>query len=140
MKPILALLMLVVMPGCVTGDKQIAENSVHRFHALFNSGAYSEIYKQSDESFRKSVSQSNFLKLLGDVNKELGRVEEKNLDGDWRVRWNHGLGTTVSMNIKVKFTKGKATEDFIWHVKGGSAKLAYYSIKSELGTLPKSRR
>jgi hypothetical protein len=113
-----------------TRGKGIAESAVTRFHEQYNAGQFREIYSQTDEEFRKSASEGEFLSLLEAVRRKLGTVGKVEPTG-WRVSATP-TGTMVALGYNVEFSDGKGTEQFVFRVSGDKARLYNYNINSPL--------
>ncbi|HKS28874.1 MAG TPA: hypothetical protein VJS44_13700 [Pyrinomonadaceae bacterium] len=124
-------LMLFATPACsLLKGKELSERAVTRFHHQFNSGQYVEIYSQTDEGFRKGSHESEMTALLGAARRKLGEVKYTS-----QVKYNLNAttsGAMVTLAYETEFTDGKATEQFIYHVSGDSARLYRYDIASPL--------
>jgi hypothetical protein len=132
-KKILALTLILMLSaiGCsLVKGRGAGERAVVRFHEQFNSGQYVDIYRQTDEGFRKAASEADTRALFDGVRRKLGTVKQTN-----QVRWNVNatpMGTMVVLAYETEFTEGKATEQFIYHVSGENASLYRYDIMSPL--------
>jgi hypothetical protein len=116
--------------GCASmgKSKEIAERAVDGFHSQLDSERYSEIYAQADEEFKKSTSQEELEKLARAVHQKLGRVQAANQSA-WLVNVSSD-GAFVTLTYNTAFVDGKATEQFVWHVRDGRAALFNYNINS----------
>lgn len=128
-------LALVLMPfaagACsMLKGKETGERAVVRFHEQFNSGQYADIYRQTDEGFRKATNESDMLALLGAVRRKLGSVKNTNQVNS-KVDITYAR-TVVMLSYETEFTDGRATEHFVYYVSGGSARLYRYDIMSSL--------
>jgi hypothetical protein len=109
-------------------SKEIAERAVNVFHLQLDSERYSETYAQADEDFRKASSQEEFEKLSRAIHQKLGKVQSANQVG--YIVNASSSGTYVTLTYDSTFANGKATEQFVWRLKGDQAALYKYSINS----------
>ncbi len=124
------LLMAVLLGGCsFVEDKDRGERAVARFHELFGTSRYSEIYVDTTEGFREAASETEFVEFLGAVRRKLGNVRESELT-DIEVNWGSD-GTTIWLSYETAYELGKATERFVWVVEGEKARLESYQIDSK---------
>jgi hypothetical protein len=109
-------------------SKEIAERAVDVFHSQLDSERYSEMYAQADEDFKKASSHEDLEKLLRAVHQKLGKVEAAH-QTSWVVNVSSD-GPFVTLTYNTDFVDGKATEQFVWHVRDGRAALFNYNINS----------
>jgi hypothetical protein len=129
---VLALVLMLLSTGACSllKGRETGERAVTRFHDQFNAEQYLDIYKQSDEGFRKATSESDMTALFSAVRRKLGTVKNTN-----QTRWNVNstpAGTMVVLAYDTEFTEGKAQEQFVYYVSGNDAKLYRYDILSPL--------
>lgn len=110
--------------------KEIGERAVVRFHEQFNAGEHVDIYRQTNEEFRKSTNEADMLALLGAVRRKLGTVKSTNKVNS-KVNITYAR-TIVMLSYETEFTDGTATEDFVYYVSDGKAMLHRYNITSQL--------
>lgn len=128
---VLLILVVTLQLSCgVKKGKESAEKAVEKFHSQLNAGQYHEIYTESDEGFRKGITEENTVALFDAVRRKLGTVQRANSSG-WHVNTNPG-GTFVTLGYDVEFTEGKAVEQFVYRVSDGKALLYNYNINSPL--------
>jgi hypothetical protein len=114
----------------VKKGKENAERAVEKFHSQLNAGQFQQIYAESDEAFRKVVTEEQAIQLFGAVRSKLGTVQQAKLSG-WHVNATTG-GTAVTLSYEVEFSEGKGTEQFVYHVSGDKALLFNYNVNSPL--------
>jgi len=128
---VLLTLVVALQLSCgVKKGKENAERAVEKFHSQLNAGQFQEIYTESDEAFRKAVTQEQALQLFDAVRRKLGTVQQAKLSG-WHVNATPG-GTAVTLGYEVDFSEGKGTEQFVYHVTGDKALLLNYNVNSPL--------
>jgi hypothetical protein len=128
---ILVALLLAIGGACsLTKGKGIAEAAVVEFHNQFNAGKYHEIYQQTDEGFKKSVTEDDFTALLEAVHRKLGTVNQAHSSA-WGVNTTTA-GTMASLSYEVEFSEGKGNEQFVFHISGDKAFLYHYNVNSPL--------
>lgn len=113
-----------------TKGKGNAEAAVAQFHNQYNAGQFREIYIQTDEEFKKSTSETDFVALLEALRRKLGTVKQASPAG-WRMNASP-MGTIVTLGYNVEFSEGKGTEEFVYRVSGGKALLFHYNVNSPL--------
>lgn len=124
-------LCLAALSSCsLTKGKGIAERGVAQFHDQLNASRFHDIYVQSDDGFRKAVSEAEAVALFEAIRRKLGTVKNST-----QTVWNVNAttsGTMVSLAYDVEFSEGKGTEQFIFHVTGDKALLLNYNVNSPL--------
>jgi hypothetical protein len=124
------LLLAVLLGGCsFAEDKGRGERAVARFHELFGTSRYSEIYTDTTEGFREATTEAEFVEFLGAIRRKLGEVRETELTG-LEVNWDSN-GTSIYLSYDTTFELGKATEQFVWVMEGEKARLESYQIDSK---------
>jgi hypothetical protein len=124
------LLLALLLGGCSFGeDKDRGERAVARFHELFGTSRYSELYVDTTENFREAATEAEFVEFLGAVRRKLGNVRESELT-DIEVNWD-GDGTSIWLSYDTAYELGNATEQFVWIVDGEKARLETYQIDSK---------
>lgn len=113
-----------------TKGKGAAEAAVAQFHNQYNAGQFHEIYAQTDEEFRKSASEADFVSLLESLRRKLGTVKQSEQVG-WHVNATT-TGTIVTVGYDVEFGEGKGREQFAFRVSGDKARLYNYNVNSPL--------
>ena len=128
---ILLTLVVALQLSCgVKKGKENAERAVEKFHSQLNAGQYQQIYTESDEAFRKAVTEEQAIQLFEAVRRKLGTVQQAKLTG-WHVNAATG-GTAVTLGYEVDFSQGKGVEQFVYRVSGGKALLFNYNVNSPL--------
>jgi hypothetical protein len=126
----ISLLVLASTSCSLTKGKETSERAVNKFHSQLNASQFHEIYAQTDEAFRKAMSEPDAIAYFEAVHRKLGDVKDSRMAG-WRVNATP-LGTMVNMGYQVEFAEGKGTEDFMFHVTGDQALLVNYTVNSPL--------
>ena len=122
------LFFLVVGCGSMMKGQKLAESEIEKFHARYNAKQYSEIYSQSDDGFKKSVTESQFIEMLEKVDRKLGAVKNSSSNG-WKVNTTTN-GTFATITCEVEFATGKGTEEFMFRLDGDKALLFNYEVGS----------
>jgi len=123
--------LFVAINACsLTKGRSIAEQAVFKFHDMYNTEQYQDIYDQTDDAFKKSTKQEDFLAILQAMQRKLGMVKEST-PITWYVNATT-LGTIVTLTYDTEFTEGHAKEQFVFRVSGDQAKLYGYYINSPL--------
>ena len=119
----------MILTGCsAEAETAPAENGVAEFRQLMASGRYRDIYSAAAEDFRQTGSETTALRFLEHVADTLGPVRESTKQR-WRVTTGSS-GTMVALGYTTEFARGRGTEEFVFRVSGGTAKLAGYHINS----------
>lgn len=115
--------------GCsMSKDSEIAEKKVPEFHLLLDSGRFSEIYSASSDELKKVSKESDFVALLEGVHRKLGNNKTSERQ-TWNVNYNTS-GTFVTLTYKTTYSEGDASEQFVYRIQDGEAKLAGYHVNS----------
>lgn len=128
---LLSALTLAVTNSCsLTKSREISEAAVKRFHDQFNAGKFTDIYRETDDQFKKVASEQEFSDLLQAVQRKLGTVKDVK-GSSWGVNTTTA-GTMARLSYDVDFTEGRAAEQFVFHITGNQARLVSYNINSPL--------
>jgi len=120
---------LFLLAGCsMSKDTKVAEEAVPRFHALMNAGAFDAIYEAAADELKQATSEKDFTDLLAAVKRKLGSMQRTSQD-NWGINY-HTSGTFVTLVYKTSYKNGDATEQLVYRIKDGSARLAGYHINS----------
>jgi len=89
---------------------------------------YSGIWDEADDRFRKAVPKEEFSKLFEAIHRKLGNADSADLVN---IFVNAGTyGTFITTNYQTKFTRGPATESFVWIKSGNRLSLVRYDVRS----------
>lgn len=125
------ILALLGVTSCDTNEtKKRAENTVEDIHILFNEGRYKEIYQRADQTYKDALTETDSNSLFAMLSQKLGNVEQSKMVS-WHID-SSTFGTTLRLQYKTEFTKGNATEQFIFMVSNGDTRLTNYDIQSPL--------
>ena len=123
--------LFIFMAGCsMSKDSEIAEKKIPEFHSLLDSGRFKDIYAASADDLKKASKEDEFVALLEAVSRKLGKVRTTE-----RMTWNvnyHTSGTFVTLAYKTAYAEGDASEQFVYRIIDGQAKLAGYHINSNI--------
>ena len=121
---------LVALTACsLSADQKVAEQAVEKFHEMFVAGKFQELYEQSGDGLKKGGTQQDFVNLLNMVNLKLGPFKSSVIEEETN---KHGLAeNTVSLSYSTTFSKGVATESFVYRLEGERAILVGYHINSD---------
>ncbi len=126
---IIAVVLFFLVVGCGSmKGKKLAETEIEKFHSRYNAKQFSEIYSQSDDGFKKSVTESQLIELLGKVDRKLGAVKKSSSSG-WKVNTTTD-GTFATITCDVDFAAGKGTEEFMFRIIDNKALLYNYEVNS----------
>lgn len=117
------------LSGCsMSHNVDMAKSKIPLFHSELNSGKYEVIYTEASQELRNADSEDNFVAFLSAVNRKLGPFESSTSE-TWKMNYNTS-GTFVSVSENSNFEHGKATENFVYRIKDGTALLVGYHINS----------
>ena len=123
------ILLVALQVSCgVKKGRESAERGVEKFHNRLNAGQFHEIYAESDEGFRKAISEADATALFDAVRRKLGTVQEAKATG-WHVNANTG-GTFWTLAYDVQFSDAKGVEQFVFKMNGDTALLFNYNVNS----------
>src|SRR5258708_6013539 len=111
-------------------EREIAEQSVAKFHDELNSEKYQEIYQNGDAELRQAQSQAGTLAYFNTIHQKLGDVKSTT-----QVRWQvmkFSTETIATLWYDTEFAQGKAHELFIFVLSGDKAVLRKYGVNSPL--------
>lgn len=122
------LFFLVVGCGSMMKGKKQAESAVEKFHSQYNAKQYSEIYSQTDDGFKKVVSEKQWTELMEKVQRKLGTVNKSSSAG-WKVNTTTD-GTFATVTYNIDFSNGAGTEEFIFRISDDQVRLYNYKVDS----------
>jgi len=125
------LLLMLTLDSCSAGQGVgLAATAVQDFRTKYNDEQYQEIYKHSDDSFKKTAPEAEVVDFFSKLREKLGKAGNANhINQSVNVS---SMGTMVSMVYDTEFTKGKGQERFVFIIKDGVAKLIDYKVDSPL--------
>jgi hypothetical protein len=115
--------------GCsFSQGKSAAEAGAAQFHQMLDAGRFHDIYAGTSDDFRRVSTEAEFVRLLQLIHDRLGAVRQSS-ESDWRVNFSGGSGTVV-LHYATQFASGRGSEEFVYRVSGGNARLAGYHLNS----------
>lgn len=73
----LLLIIGLSLSSCSVSEKrQFAEYAVAELHQRMNEEAYQNIYEETDDEFKKSTTETNFLTLMKTIHQRLGQFKD----------------------------------------------------------------
>jgi hypothetical protein len=116
---------IVLLQACAPqASKTAALRSVEQFHSRFNDSRFSEIYDESDSDVKTTMSRKEFMDSMAAMREGQGRAikaEEVATASD-----SSSDANSIKVLMQVTFEKGKAREEFLYHMADGKAVLAGY--------------
>jgi hypothetical protein len=109
-------------------DTKAAEQGVKDFHAAMDAGQYDPIYDASAPDMKSDLTKPEFAQFLGGLHGKLGAYKSGKTVG-WHDNVDTG-GHYVTLNRKVEFERGPATEEFVFRIEKGKTMLAGYHVSS----------
>ena len=130
MKSLFAIsLAAMILAGCsVEAEMAAAENGVAEFRQMMASRRYGEIFSGPAEDSRQPASGSSAVPFLEHVAERLGPVRQSTRQG-WRVTTGRD-GAMVTLRYATEFARGRGTENFVFRVSDGSARLVSYHVNA----------
>ena len=121
---------ILCLAGC-SGQQSTAagESALADFHKRLNAGHIEAIYSDSSTEMKGSTTDRRLTALLEAVHRKLGLFKSGSSAG-----WNHNYtlnGEFLAIVYNADYERGKAQESFVYHIVGGSAKLAGYHVNSD---------
>ena len=124
------LLLLAASLACsITEEKSLAEEAVTQFHARLDAGQFQQIYSDADEAFKKATTEKDAIALFDAVHRKLGPVKESRQQ-TFFVKYDVTMGKIIRLTYGTEFAEGKGTEEFVWRISDGRARLMGYNINS----------
>jgi Protein of unknown function (DUF4019) len=119
--------LISVLAGCAgSSDSDLAEHSVAEFHRLFELGSFSQVYDNSADDLKNSITKADFVALLESLHRDLGDVRSTaKLSGTLDAL---AAGTFITMVYATQFSKGKANERFVFRIRDRMAAVAGYYV------------
>jgi hypothetical protein len=113
----------------------LSEQAVAHFHQQLNAGQYSEIYEQSMEDLKESMSETEFTRRLEKIRRAHGPAGVLGDAGETRqkaIKIGFRLfgGVYITLWQETNYTLGEAQETFVFATSGGNARLSTYNINS----------
>lgn len=128
--PFLLPVLLAAGTACsISEEKAVAEAAVAQFHAQLDASQFQEIYADADELFKKSTSETDAVALFEAVHRKLGPVKESR-QLNYFVNYDLATGKQIRLTYETEFAEGKGTEQFVWRVADGRARLLGYHINA----------
>lgn len=132
---IFAVAAAVALSGCSAGEStDAAKAGVGTFRQQVAAGQFADIYKTSAPDIRNSVTEAQFVQMIGGFHQAIGTFKSAP-DPGWRYDTDTA-GQRVTLDYDSVFERGKAHEQFIYRMTDGKAVLAGYDYKSEGGIAP----
>lgn len=117
-----------LLAACTGTDA--AKHGVSDFRDRMAHGAYAEIYRTASPEFRKVVTEERFQRFMSGLERQLGTWQSSK-DPVWNVQ-RGTAGHLVGLTYESQFSKGPASERFIWRIERGTPVLLGYHVKSSL--------
>lgn len=107
---------------------EAARAQIAQFRELMAKEQYNQIYAEASDSFRKSATEQDVVRLLTAVNGKLGAVKSTESNG-WNMNFTPS-GSFITLPLKTQFERGTGVEIFVYRIADGRALLAGYTINS----------
>ncbi len=95
------------------------------FHQQLSKGQFKEIYAQTDNQFKASISQADFLNYFQESQKTSGKLKSTELLNIWRPVDEQRNEYILSRHQTV-FSNLSVEEEFIWHFVNGKPVIIKY--------------
>lgn len=115
--------------GCSFGkDVPIAEKAADAFHAQLDAGQFDAIYAGGSADLKATAKPADMTALLSAVHRKMGAFKSGKTAG-----WNDNVttdGHMITLNYSATYQNGAASEEFVYRMDNGQARLAGYHINS----------
>ena len=130
MRKLLAAALLFGLGACSMGaDLPIADQAVTRFHKMLDAGQNAQIYRESAQEMKNAGPEAKLDAFLSAVHRKLGTVTKATRQG-FNDQMNTG-GHYITMTYATTYTRGEATETFVYKISDGKAALVGYNVNSD---------
>ena len=128
MRPLILIVVFIVTAISLccapSAEKNTALDGIKEFHAHFNRHEFSKIYKLAHPDARGKISENDFVEDMKRM--RLGQGTATGFE-EIATDYHYQNGTSmVKILVLTSYEKGKAHEEFIYHLSGGRAQLASY--------------
>jgi len=106
---------------------QAADVATQDFRQRCERKEFGQLYAGASPEFRAGASEALFVELMKNISQRLGSWQSARSLGNTKVS---GEGDKVVFQFKSQFSKGEATENFVWRNQGGKPILVGYHINS----------
>ena len=125
----------VALSGCSAGESTTAaKTEVAKFRQQADAGQFADIYKASGPDIRNSVTEAQFVQMVGGFHGAIGKFKSAPEPG-WAYNTDND-GQRVTLDYDSTFERGKAKEQFIYRITDGKAVLAGYDYKADGAIAP----
>jgi hypothetical protein len=118
----------LITAGC--GGTDAAKRGVAEFRSRAAERSYSEIYRRAGAELQQVATEEQFEQFMIGVDRKLGAWQSADEPG-WNVTRGTG-GQLVRLTYQSQFTKGNASEQFVWRIERGAPVLLGYHVNSPL--------
>jgi hypothetical protein len=126
---IVSVSLLVLLSACsMPKNVSLAEAEVPSFHASLDAGDFGPLYEAAAEELKKAAAKQEFVDLLNAIHRKLGQVTKSERQ-KWNINYNTS-GSFVTLVYDTTFANGNGTEQFIYKLNNGRARLVGYRINS----------
>jgi len=109
-----------------------AIEQVNIFRKNLAAHQYIEIYNQSSDNLKKSVSKYEFIKFLGDASEKFGAFNSANLQQTTIMRWFMVGAPIIKLTYFSKYSNATMHEYFTFITEDNKTVLLSYSIKGKI--------
>jgi hypothetical protein len=115
--------------GCAKSglSQQATESATRDFRQRYERGEFGQLYASAAPEFRAGASEALFVEAMNSMSQKLGSWQSAKPLGLRRVA---GDDHKMVSQFKSQFSKGEATENFVWRDEGGTPILVGYHINS----------
>ena len=106
---------------------QAADVATQDFRQRCERKEFGQVYAGAAPEFRAGASEALFVGLMKNISQKLGAWQSARPLGNTKIA---GEGEKVVFQFKSQFSKGEATENFVWRSEGGKPILVGYHINS----------
>ena len=112
------------------GGTDEAKHGVAEFRSRAAQKSYGEIYRTAGAELRQTATEEQFERFMTTLDRRLGAWQSA-AEPAWNVTRGTG-GHLVRLTYQSQFTKGAASEQFVWRMENGGAALLGYHVNSPL--------
>jgi len=123
---IYVVLFVFLLSGCKGDNVDIAKKQVGTFRYMYDINKFNDIYKNSADKMKKSVSHDDFVAFIVSEKAEIGQLNKTQLTNSNSISYVIGEPAVV-LTYSSEYSKKKVREVFSFVSESGELKLSGYS-------------
>jgi hypothetical protein len=127
----IAIGLIVILANAFQGQRALVsrgETEIDRFHALYQTGDFDEIYGAIHPALKRTLSQDDALQRLLEVRRRLGSVKDMSYACSlWASRHSNRF---LRLEYRVEFENEEAWETFDWLLGESDMQLVGYAVET----------